>query len=206
MYLIGVEFKGETDIASMVLIKRIRKELRKHYHVLDVQRSLINSTNPIIGKISKIYNDPNYTIRKPRFSQIGRPKKIVNERPLIFVACSDVSLKYIHYLKQKKIPATCISVTNEKNWRMEANGNCLKGDFFIPKKILISILLAVIEQERLVLNKDEYELSEALNAYRNVGSCTITKGDKSTLDDLVLALAMPVWYYENLLAIRPRTP
>lgn len=207
MYLIGADLTAETDVASMVLVQRVRKELRKYYHLTDMKRSLCNSTNQtMIEEIYRIYNDPNYTIRKPRFSQAGRPKKIVNERPLIFLACTDASLEYIYYLKEKKIPAICVFVTDGEKWQMEASGKCLKNDFFIPKHNLIQTLLDVIEQKRLIPYVDGNELDKAIREYRNVMRSSFKVDDKRRFDGFVLALAMLVWYYENLLSIRPRTP
>jgi hypothetical protein len=89
---------------------------------------------------------------------------------------------------------------------MEIRGKCLKNDFYIPKNDLIKNILTVIDQERLILNKDKDELRKALNVYRKGKSNDYKTQDVKPLDDLVLALAIPVWYYENLLSIRPRSP
>jgi hypothetical protein len=209
MYLIGAELTGKTDFVSMAFIQRVRKDLRKYYHVLEIKRSRFNSdVNDLLAEIISRYNDAKYTIRKPRFSQIGRPKKIINERPLIFVGCDENSLEYIQYLKQLKIPANVVIFTDEDDWHVEIPGKCLKSDFYIPKKTLIKNMRTVIEQDRLIMNEEGTlgELFEAFKEYMEVRDANVNTQDIRPLDDLVLALAMPVWYYEHLLSIRPRTP
>jgi len=209
VYFIGAELTGKTGFASMILMERVRKDLKKYYHVLDIKRFHFNSdANDLLEEIARRYNDARYTIRKPRFSQIGRPKKIVNEKPLIFITCCDESLKWMNGLKQNKIPAHCVFLTDQNDWRTEIPGKCLKSDFYVPKKNLINNILAVIEQDRLIMAKKEAagEVLEAFNKYRKMKDVTLHTQDVKPLDDLVLALAMPVWYYEHLLSIRPRTP
>lgn len=191
----------------MILVQYERKDLKKYYHTVDIHRSPLDSgVDDLIEGIVRRYHDAKYTIRKPRFSQIGRPKKIVHERPLIFVGCSDHSLGYIHYLKQNNIPVNCVFLNDENDWHMEIPGRCLKSDFYIPKKDLVQNILAVIEQERLILMDGGDELKGALSRYGDYRDSSVQPKDVKPLDDIVLALAMPVWYYENLLSIRPRSP
>jgi len=209
VYLIGAELTGKTGFASMTLVQRIRKDLKKYYQVIDIKRLFFNSNgNNLIEEILRIYNDRKYTTRKPRFSQIGRPKKMVNEKPLIFTAFCDNTVKEMQCLKKRNIPASCIFFIDENEWRTEIPGKCLKSDFYISKNILINTILGVIEQDRLIMtNKEDVkELFEAFNEYRKIKDAHVRAQDVEPFDDLVLALAMPVWYYENLLSIRPRTP
>jgi hypothetical protein len=124
MYLIGAELTGKTGFASMILFQRVYKDLKKYYHVLDLKRYPFNSdVNYLIDSIESIYNNAKYVVRKPRFSQIGRPKKIITEKPLIFAACCDASLEYIQYLKQNKISSAGVFVNDKKTgiWKLEAN-------------------------------------------------------------------------------------
>ncbi|MCJ7773230.1 MAG: hypothetical protein MUP22_08870, partial [Desulfobacterales bacterium] len=134
--------------------------------------------------------------------------KIINERPLIFVGCDENSLEYIQYLKQLKIPANVVIFTDEDDCHVEIPGKCLESDFYIPKKTLIKNMRTVIEQDRLIMNEEGTlgELFEAFKEYMEVRDANVNTQDIRPLDDLVLALAMPVWYYEHLLSIRPRTP
>lgn len=209
MYLIGAELTGKTGFVSMAFIQRVRKDLRKYYHVLEIKRSRFNpDVNDLLAEIICRYNDAKYTIRKPRFSQIGRPKKIINERPLIFVGCDENSLEYIQYLKQRKIPTNIVICTDEDDWRVEIPGKCLKSDFYIPNKNLIKNIRTVIEQDRLIMYNqgDLGELFEAFKEYMKVRDVNVNTQDIRHFEDLILALAMPVWYYENLLSIRPRSP
>ena len=209
MYLIGAELTGETGFASIALVQRMRKDLKKYYHVIDIKRVSFNSNgNDLVEEIFRIYNDRKYTTRKPRFSQIGRPKKMVNEKPLLFTAFCDNTVEKMKYLKKRNIPASCIFFIDENEWRTEIPGKCLKSDFYISKNTLINTILGVIEQDRLIMtNRDSgEELFEAFNEYRKIKDAHVSAQDVKPLDDLVLALAMPVWYYENLLSIRPRTP
>ena len=192
----------------MVLVQRVRKNLNKNYHVNTIERVSFNSIgNDTVEEISRIYKDRKFTIRKPRFSQIGRPKKMVYEKPLIFVAYDGDTFDQVKYLKDRKIPANCIFFNDENEWRTEARGSCLKSDFYIPKKTLVAIIKGVIEQKRLIIkNKDDTEkIFKAFNEYRDIQDGEVKVNDVKSFDDLVLALAMPVWYYENLLSIRPRT-
>lgn len=204
MYFIGTELTGNTGFISMVLIERIRKELQKYYQVIDMKRSpLTEGADDLVADIMHIYHDPKYTIRKPRFSQIGRPKKIIHEKPLIFAGCFGKSTASILQLKRHKIPVTCIFATDQDHWRMEADGTCMKSDFFVPKNHLVRNLLAVIDQNRLILGPG---VTDLIGAIKEHGEKTCRIQDIGLIDDLLLALAMPVWYYENLLSIRPRSP
>ena len=207
MYLIGAELTGKTGFASMVLVHRVRKDLKKYYHVINIKRLSFDSNgNNLIKEVFRIYNDRKYTTRKPRFSQIGRPKKMVNEKPLIFTAFCDYTVAEMQYLKKRNIQASCIFFNDESKWRTEIPGKCLKSDFYISKNTLISTILGVIEQDRLIMTNKESgeELFEAFNEYRKIKDAHVSAQDVKPLEDLVLALAMPVWYYENLLAIRSR--
>jgi len=209
MYLIGAELTGKTGFASIVLVQRVRKNLKKYYHVLDIQRfQSTPDARDCIDAIACIYKDASYTIRKPRFSQIGRPKKIVNEKPLVFVAYCEGPSDGVDNLKHRNIPANCVLVNDEDNWYIQVPGRCLKSDFSIPKRVLIKQILAVIEDNRLVLNSGKLsaDISEVCEEYRGVIKESVSTHHIQPFDDLVLALAMPVWYYENLLSIRPRTP
>lgn len=209
MYLVGAELTGKTGFVSMALVQRVRKDLKKHYHVFDVKRSSFSSgMSEVIEEISLIYNDRKYITRKPRFSQIGRPKKIVNEKPLVFISFGHDTGKQILHLKNSNIPAVCVFFTDENEWRTEVPGKCLKSDFYISKNTLIDTILNVVVQNRINMTNIEVagKLNDALNEYRKAREKHASVQDVKPLDDLALALAMPVWYYENLLSIRPRTP
>ena len=156
MYLIGAELTGKTDFASMVLVQRVRKDLKKYYHVVNIKRfSFDFNGNDLIEEIFRIYNDRRYTTRKPRFNQIGRPKKMVNEKPLLFAAFCDNTVEEMLYLKKRNIPASCIFFTDESKWRIEIPGKCLKSDFYVSKNTLINNILGVMEQDRLIMTKKE---------------------------------------------------
>ena len=200
------------DVCTLI-IKKVRKNLKKYYYLLDIQfHSNLSPDADLLQYCVKTYNNQQYIIKKPRFNQNGRPSKTINTPPLILINDSALNAGLIKSLRSQNIPVEAISIntddTKSENWQHQTAGPKLGYNFVIPEKILINCLIKVAKQQRLIINHQplfcqnliEIILNEKLENPDN----EIYKKE-IILKPLILALGMPVWYYENLLAIRPKT-
>jgi len=209
MFLLGVDVGSDKPSAEFVLVERVRKNLRKYYHIIEVNRDLsIGDHAGVSEKITGVYNNIEYSVRKPRFSQNGRPKKIVHSKPIILIRLSNKEVDIADYVKQKKVPMECVLRGEGDEWIKETKGLCLGNNFYISQKVLFHCLLNVYRERRLIID-EKIPGVEVIAGFLKDMEKPENQIDGAPLPTehagLVFALSLPVWYYENLLSIRSKT-
>ena len=98
-----------------------------------------------------------------------------------------------------------ILIHDQNHWRKETNKIYWGNNYHVSKQNLIHALLSVFKQKRLNIDMQlplSDKLNQALTYYNS------NKNDKYPFrlinkdDDIVFALSLPVWYYENYLSIK----
>ena len=205
MFLIGVSLGEGGPHTAIVIVKRVRKNLRKYYHVLD-GRCLPAPSGyaAVTGEIEAAYGRRDLTVDKPRFNQNGRPVRRVRIRPLVLVEHAGCGAELIQHLRNRRIPVEAFRFAEILSWQKQDFGRGLGHDLTVSTENFVETLRQVYDQHRLVFPPDQpaglrHELEKFLRSAKIRPS-----GDKS--GNLAAALSLPVWYYENLLALRPKSP
>jgi len=201
MYLLGMDSVSNPDFATYVFLKRVWKNLKKQYYLIDIKRFHSDTClSEIKNEIVKIYTDRKYIIKEPHFNQNGRPAIKVYSNPKVFINFTDTDACQTDSFKKMGIPIETVFITGEKRWRKEIHGKCLGNNYYVPKYFIVRNLLMAFEQNRIIIEKGLPFADNLLNGIK-----TYQKDKdlpRSENDDVVLALSMPVWYYENFLSIK----
>jgi len=205
MFFLGVNFGENTDFITFVIIKKTLKNVKKHYHLSMVKQFPSGTVySEIENEIIRIYNAREFIVNKRVFSQDRRPAKNVRAYPAIVADFTDADTSRIDSLRKKKIPVEGISVYNGDTWQKEDYGPiCMGNDYYLPEGELKRNLSTVFNQNRLSIDD---EISSA-DLIRKLTHLEMKEEDtegrlKKSQEDVISALAMPVWFCENVRLIR----
>ncbi len=209
MFLLGIKLGGKKFLNTYVFLKRIRKNLKKYYHVISIKQYDKGTDLSVVEEEAvNIYNDEKYIIKKPRFSQDKRPVKTVCANPLIFVNPSGLHAEK-NFIRGKDVPAEVFFYIKGEKWEIEDDDRHLGHNFYVPEHILLQDLIRVVNDNRLILEKvPDFSCSLAKEFKKlQVSTADIKDSLFPSIDnfenkDIILSMSMPVWFYENYLDIR----
>ena len=209
MFLLGIKLGGENFLNTYIFLKRIRKNLKKYYHIISIKQYDKRTDLTVVEEEAvNIYNDEKYIIKKPRFSQDKRPVKTVYANPVILVNPSGAHAEK-DFIRRKDVPAEVFFYIKGEKWEIENDERHLGHNFYIPEHILLQDLIRVINDNRLII-KNIPDFSSSLAKELKKLQCLGTDMkedifpsiDNFENKDILLSMSMPVWFYENYLDIR----
>ena len=208
MFLLGIKLGGKNFLNTYVFLKRIRRNLKKYYHLISIKQYDKGTDLFVVEKEAvNIYNDEKYIIKKPRFSQDKRPVKTVYSNPLIFVNPSGAHSEK-NFIREKDVPAEVFSYIKGEKWEIEDDDRHLGHNFYVPEHILLQDLIRVVNDNRLILEEvPDFSCSLAKELKKLVSIADIKNSLFPSIDnfeykDIILSMSMPVWFYENYLDIQ----
>ncbi len=207
MFYLGIYCGENIDQTTIIILKQLLKNVKKHYQVKTIKRFPIGTIFFEIEKqIVKFYNDQQLIVKKRIFSQDRRPAKNVKAHPKIVIDFTNIEAGQIDGLRKRKISVEGISIKNSENgWRKENQEIGLGNNYYVSRHDLMVNLLNVFEQKRLIIDK---EAPFADNLIEELKNCKIelnTKNKKFSkvqrekeYNDIIMALAAPVWFRETI--------
>ena len=194
MFFAGVTF-GKGDTSSAIVIVRMRRiQVRRHYFIESAQRVPSNETG---DAIATIHHGAKYSFRKRVFSQNRRPAKTVFAKPVIVAEFSE-DTSQIDSLRTLGIPVEGISVRDGPGWRKEDFARAGFGNnYFVSGDDLVGNLRLLLHEKRLAI-----DCETALPEELATGLERIRDGGKRPGGDMLLALAMPLWFRETIRIVK----
>ncbi len=209
MFFLGVNTDSSTNTAVVAVIRKTMKNIRNYYRLCGFQRSGIEYCQAVLNDL---YCHEAYRVRKRVFSQDKRPRKDVQAHPkIVVVSHGKQSPDLLLRLRRANIPADGLLIP-------DAGGVVpphpkpvgIGRDFFVSEADLTATLTVLQEQGRLMVAAGG--AMESLGASANgevfsaAGLETVLSGfrpgrEKSipeTDRPLVLAMAGPLWFRENV--------
>jgi|GEM_PF-2444164 len=188
MIIIGVHVGTEDDAAAIAVVRKRFKDLRHHYEVID----LIPSAGVRVPNLlTDILRHPLLPKRKRIFSQDRRPPKMVKDRPwLLFHATMDRH-DLIAALQNPDVSFKHVRIRTGLNDSTEKEDG--DPDYTVEMTELVQRLTAVISEQRLDV-VDECPHSAIIHQELNTWRAMTTE----TLDGILLALALPIWFRETI--------
>ncbi|MBA7493523.1 hypothetical protein ES702_04082 [subsurface metagenome] len=200
-YLIGVDLGQSFDSTAIAIIKKVwelksRKTLPgtiehdREYPGYQAGHTVVHLERPELGT--------KYTEVVDRVHVIKNSSELQGSKCELLVDATGVGRPIVDMLERKKLNPIAITITGGKSVVKDPQGT----GFFVPKRDLVSCLLWQFQAGRLVVLED-LELANVLcNELENFRSkISLSTGIESyeswrenQHDDLVLAIALPVWF------------
>ena len=185
-FYMGLDLGQANDPSALAILKRIpRVEQKPLYHLGHVERYPLGTEYP------KIVSHVGAALRSD----------LLADNCQFLADATGVGRPVVDMFRAARLPVTAITITGGDVWSRDD-----KGGFRVPKKELASVLQVVLQSGRLLFAEELPLLSvlkhELLNFKVKINLATghesfeaWREGDH---DDLVLAVALAIWYAERL--------
>jgi hypothetical protein len=180
---IGIDVGQQRDYTALSVVeKRIDPIVKTEYHVRQLARLPLKL---------------DYTAQVDRIVQVVQ--ELRDQSPVILVDVGGVGRPFLDLLINRGVPATGIQITGGDTVR---EGNA--GSINVPKRDLVLALELAFEQKRIKipesLKQKDILISELQNFTVKISSSghdSYAAAKESIHDDMIIALALPVWYSER---------
>lgn len=177
MYLVGVCCGGPRAATHLAVVHRGRRGVAKRYEVVRTASHPPSTAEAdLAAAVAGLFCDRALTTRKPRFSQVGRPRKWVLARPTVLVG-GRPGPELAKELHRRRVVFTTVSARPGAAWRVETRAGRPGADLSVAPE----------------------DLAGALDRVRGEGRLVTTAADVD-----LRAVALTVWYEENLRQIGRR--
>jgi len=200
MYYWGIR-RGQ-DRTVFALVKKFQKNVKKHYALMCVEQYEGQvPDDELLEKISSLYHDRQYKVRKRLFSQERRPSKTALVNPGIIIGYhGEKESGIVTALKRKRIVAESIVIEKNGQGHREEQGR-LGRVYRVPGQTLLEAAIRTAEQGRFILDA---EISIADETIRNMTGHQFAAWAKAytargrVSDELKFAVSMPIWFREAI--------
>lgn len=200
MYYWGIQRSQRRTVFA--LIKKFQKNVKKHYALINIEEHEGQvPDDELLEKISSLYHDRQYMIRKRLFSQERRPSKTALVNPGIIIGFPEKrESDLMTALKRKRVMAE--SVVIEKKGLGHREEQARPGrTYHVPGQDLLDAVIGAAEQGRFILD-DEFSL--AGDTIRNMTRQQFSAWVKAhaergrVSDEVKFAVSLPIWFREAI--------
>lgn len=197
MVLIGISPSVSSKSASLAVLRKRLRNLKKQYALLDLARV---GLAVLETECARLAADPDFRRQKWLYSQDWRPKKTVRSRPRLVFDMTETGTGPVTALRARGICVDGIRISGDGSWQMEPFGKALGDNYRVPETELIDTLVRIFDLDRLILPEDSDSddgLSEAIERVRKKGRLGVSSpGSRSGAP--MRALALPLWFRETV--------
>ena len=193
MYLIGVCCGGCGRETPLVLIRRERRGVAKHYCVQTAESHSPDSPEAMVAeRIAEFYQRRDLSTAGIQFSQIGRPRRRIRKPPTVLVDVTETDA-ILDDLHERKVRFHTVRREPDSGaWRIYHRAGRSGGAFYLPSDELDHCLDGVRSEGRLLLSDEKDANLRRRPVWRDAG--------------IAVAVGICVWYEENLQRIRNLQP
>jgi len=150
MYLVGVCCGGVRAATQLAVVHRARRGMAKRYEVVRTSSHPASThAADLAAALALLYGERGLTIRKPRFSQVGRPRKWILARPTVLVG-GRPGTQLVEELHRRRVVFMTVSARPGTAWRVETRPGRPGADLSVAPEDLAGVLDRVRGERRLV--------------------------------------------------------
>ncbi|QTA79921.1 Uncharacterized protein dnl_22030 [Desulfonema limicola] len=202
MFYIGAFFSENYDQAILSIIRQTLKNVKKHYHLINLQYFKPGTDYFEIEKqLISLFNNKELAAKKRVFSQDRRPARNIKVMPGIVMNFWNRDTSKIDRLRGQNIPAEGISMLDawikDNQWEKEEYSTiCLGHNYYTGKSDLLKALQKVIEQKRITID-NHLDTPGIYDLLYNQNQIKMKKDL-----DIIYAVSLPIWFKETIRIIK----
>jgi hypothetical protein len=200
MFVLGVFWAAPVAPGALILMEQTFKNLRRHYRIETVVEALPEvGLEALAERAAEIFEDRRYARIKRVFSQDRRPTKHIKVMPRIVLAPAADSAEAADYLRERKLPVTCVICRELAHWqKLDYHRICLGHNYLVSPGVLADCLAAVAAENRLGYPAGAVETATQVASLR----AAVSHGSGWPPKGTALALAAAVWVAETLKSVK----
>jgi hypothetical protein len=200
MFVLGVFWAAPGAPSALVLLAQSFKNLRRHYQIETVVEALPEpGLEALAVRVAEIFEDRRYAHFKRVFSQDRRPTKHVKVMPRIVLAPAVDATEAADYLRDRKLPVTCVVCRELAHWqKLDYHRIGLGHNYLVSPGALADCLAAVAAENRLGHPAGAVESAAQVALLR----AAVPHGSGWPPKGTALALAAAVWVAETLKSVK----